>query len=200
MPRVKTRLAVSTRKGLVSCGEGCLTKSCLYSHQNGIYLVTSEESGSNNNSLVYIWKFVFLNTALPMSSKYHLLNHTSHVHGRLQAVARFNALPTIEVFLGKLRHQGCDMPDCRQLWKPEQGSGTESASPSFCIHIAPSPALYNKGTFENVGGLFRVCSSLTLFLDYSYNHKYNRNEANWNLIRKWHASYHMHPAFIYESA
>jgi len=137
-----------------------------------------------------------------MSSKYHLINHASDVHGRLQAVARFNALPTTEVqlFLGKLRHQGADMPDCRQLCKPEQGSRSENSSSSFCIHIAASPALYNKCIFKNVEGLFRVCFSLTFFLDYSYNHKYSRNEANWNLIRKLHASYHMHHAFIYERA
>lgn len=58
MPTVKTRLVVSTRKGLVSCGKECLTKSCLYSHKNGIYLVTSDESASNDNSLAYIWKLV----------------------------------------------------------------------------------------------------------------------------------------------
>lgn len=52
-----------------------------------------------------------------MSSKYHLLNCTSKVHGRLEAVARFNAIPTIDVqlFLGKLRHLGSDMPTCRLL-------------------------------------------------------------------------------------
>lgn len=54
MPTVKTRLVVSTRKELVSCGEECLTKCCSYSHKNGIYLVTSDKSGSNDNSLAYI--------------------------------------------------------------------------------------------------------------------------------------------------
>lgn len=43
-----------------------------------------------------------------MNSKYHLLNHTLYVCGRLQAVARFNAFPIIEVqlFLEKLNTKG----------------------------------------------------------------------------------------------
>lgn len=71
-------------------------------------------------------------------------------------------------------------------------------APFFYIHIALSPALYNKCTFKNVEGLFSLCCSLTLFLDYSYNH--NRNETNWNLIRKRHTSYYIHPALIYDKA
>lgn len=75
----------------------------------------------------------------------------------------------------------------------------ECASPTFCIHIASSPAVYNKCANGNVERLFRAYFSLILFLDYSYSLKYTRNEANWNLIRKEHASYYMHPPFMHES-
>lgn len=95
--------------------------------------------------------FVFLNVAVQMSSKCHLLTSFFHRHGRLQAVVRSNASNIsmeVQLFLGKLRHQGSDVP--------EKSSGTVDASSSFCIHIEPYLVLYKKSKSENIEGLYRV--------------------------------------------